>query len=206
MFAGSGSPGRASPPAQTGEMLSAICFTLTLGSPPIIEPPNPADTFDPVHGEVTVDDSGMEILVYDDNRKLVGAMVMAPTPSHVQIDASFVDGYVSVGLLLLGPDEIAAPFRLEPNLLTDLSPDEAAARIETMLSFVDPMLTDIDIPGGSRQAGPSRRQCMWIFAGAALMCGVSAVTPGNIAAAAGCLIMVHNGICACSDYIPIKVC
>ena len=55
---------------------------------------------------------------------MIGALLAMPTEDHVQIDATFTDGYASIALSLARPDP-SEP--LAENLQTDLHPEFATA-------------------------------------------------------------------------------
>jgi len=181
-------------------VLTSILLVMTLGSPPGSPPEiaQPIEAFDPVRAEITVDDDGtLEILAYDAEDALVGALLASPSDAHVQIDASFPDGYASIGLVLVAPDPSGLP---EQNLDTDLEPDLVAARISTLFGFVAP-------PPSGVIGQATRKQCMYIFAGVAGACGLAAtLTPLSVFAAWGCVSGFASALCSCADYLPFNVC
>lgn len=178
-------------------MLTAALLALPLGSPPVAPPHvnEPELPFDPVSAEVTVDDDGtMEILAFDRDGEIVGAMLTTPTEEHVQIDASFPDGYVSI-VLVLAEQDPSMP--LPQNLWTDLDPELVTARVTTMFEFVSP----------PRHGERGKRQCMFLLASTAAYCGVAAAfPPAGAIVVTGCFLQFANSLCACSEHIPIKVC
>jgi hypothetical protein len=142
-----------------------------------------------------VDEEGVEILTYDEQGELVGALVATPMDDHIRIDADFDDGYASVALTLGSAEEPAEI------LQSDLDPAVIEARVAKMFSFVAP-------PEDSATAAPSRGQCMWLFAGVAGACGTAALIPPAAPAGPlwGCMAGLGTALCACADYLPIKIC
>jgi hypothetical protein len=152
-----------------------------------------APDFNPERADVTVDEDGtLEILALDADGEMVGALLAMPTPEHVQIDASFRDGYVSF-VMVLDP---AVPF--VQDMRSDLPTSIAAERVTTLLSFVD-----------APTSGPfeaTKRGCMLKFAAISMTCGAAIFFPGAQLAALGCAWAYIESLCECSAYLPLKIC
>ncbi len=171
-------------------MLQVAVLTVSLGSPGL---PPVASDFAPVRADVTADDETLEILAFDVHGDMVGALIASPAEANVRIDASFSDGYASIALEL-GPHEV-----LTQNVQTDIDPRVAAARLSRMFGFVQAPVS------GPFEA--SKKECILLFAGVAGTCGLAAtLTPLNIFAAWGCVSGFATSLCACADYLPIKIC
>jgi hypothetical protein len=171
---------------------TTLAILLQLQTPPPDVPhPQP---FAPVRAEVAMDEHAIEILTYDEQGELIGALVATPNDDHIRIDADFDDGYASIALDLGPVQEPVA------NLQSNLEPDVVAARVSEMFGFVAP-------PGPVPIAGPSKKHCMWIFAGVAGACGLGALfPPASIHLVWGCFAGVGGAMCACGKYLPIDIC
>jgi hypothetical protein len=171
---------------------TTLALQLALQTPP---PEGPAPkAFAPVRAEITTDEYGIEILVYDERDELVGALVATPEDEYIAIDADFDDGYASIALTL-GPIE-----EPEKNLQSNLDPAVVADRVSEMFAFVAP-------PELSPFAAPSKQECMWILAGVAGTCGLGALfPPASVYLVWACLSGAGGALCACGDYLPIDIC
>jgi hypothetical protein len=147
---------------------------------------------------ITVDEEKgtLEILAFDGEGEMVGALLAQPSVDRIRIDASFPDGHASFELVL---DPTLPPQPLD----TDLEPNVAVRRVSDLLAFI---LTAGPIEGASR------RECMWIFAGLAGSCGLAATfTPTGVAgvlAAWGCLSGLGAAACSCAEHLPelLRIC
>jgi hypothetical protein len=153
----------------------------------------PPYEFDPVTSEVSVDDDGtLEVLVFDDDGFMDGAMLITPLPDHIRFDASFGDGDVSFKLLIFG-DEAAVQL-----LGMGLPAHVAEARVNTMLEFADVAEDD-----GLQHI--SKRRCMIKFGTIAAVCaGAAALGVGG--AVVPCAFYLVDTWCECLPLLGYDPC
>lgn len=151
--------------------------------------------FAPVRAEVTADEEGVEILTFDEQGELVGALVATPNDDHIRIEADFSDGYASIALTL---DLLEEPAKI---LGSDLDAAVVEARVAEMFAFVA-------APEAPSAAAPGKGQCMWMFASLAGACGTAALIPPAAPAGPlwGCIAGLGTALCACGEYLPIEIC
>jgi hypothetical protein len=172
-------------------MLTTSLLAVLIAAPPDTIT-RPLDPFDPASAEVTVDDDGtLEILVFDDEGAMIGALLATPTTDHVQIDASFADGYASFALVL---DPVTLPMQA---YRSDLPVETAGERVNTMLAFVDEPSPTME----------SKRSCIMKLAITAAICGAGAAfPPATVHIIVGCLGNAVGALCECAPYLPVKIC
>jgi hypothetical protein len=153
----------------------------------------PPDEFDPVTSEVSVDDYGsLEVLVFDADGFMDGAMLITPLPDHIRFDASFGDGDVSFKLVLFG--DKAAVQLLDMGLPVHV----AEARVNTMLEFADGAEDD-----GSQHI--TKRRCMIKFGTIAAVCaGAAALGVGG--AVVPCAFYLVDSLCECLPLLGYDPC
>jgi hypothetical protein len=174
-------------------MFTATTLSILLQLQP--EPPEPPpvrEPFSPVRAEVTAVEKGVEILTYDDQGELIGALIATPDGDHgVRIEADFDDGYA---MLRLSPDEP------DNNAMqTDLEQTEAVGRVAKMFGLTVPSTGPLEA---------SHDECMWIFAGIATICGSAALSPqlAGPLLLGECLLGRGGALCECGEYLPLDIC
>lgn len=149
--------------------------------------------FDPVTSEVSVDDDGtIEVLAFDDDGLMDGAMLITPLPDHIRFDASFGDGDVSFKLVVAG-DELTVQL-----LHMGLPAHIAEARINMMLEFAD-----VADDGGPEFI--TKRRCMIRFGTIAAVCaGAAALGIGG--AIVPCSFYAVDTFCDCLPLLGYDPC
>lgn len=203
-------------------MLTATTLTTILYS---LNPPDSflaaADDFDPVNAEVSIDaDHTLEILVFDDDGRLDGALLITADPATgVRMEASFADGYAIAtvsdhdpsrtfappGMISLaalqrrcGDSEEPLP-ELDVWWATDLpDPCVATERVETMLALAYDPIVALGEPLADK---PSKRECIWRFAISGSVCVATIAAPGL---AGTCAVSTVMNLCACAQHLGIK--
>ena len=174
-------------------MIDTVVTTILLSlSPPAgVAPPY---EFDPVTAEVTEDEDGaLEVLAFDTDGRMDGAMLATPLNDHIRIDASFADGYVSFELVLL---ENGAGLR---NVEMDLDEQVAEERVSVMLRFAS-------VAEGAEQP-ITRRRCMIKFATIAALCAGAAAVPALRAGAVlPCVGSLIDTYCDCLPLLGYDPC
>jgi hypothetical protein len=139
----------------------------------------------------------LEILTYDEQGELIGALVATPHEDHIRIEADFDDGYASIALSL-GPVEESVE-----NLQSDLDSAVVATRVSEVFALVS---DTVALPEPGPLATPSRKQCMMAFAVVVGTCGIAALNPANIFIGWGCVSGFAKSMCDCGEYLPINIC
>jgi hypothetical protein len=142
-----------------------------------------------------VDEDGtLEVLAFDADGWMDGAMLATPNVDHIRIDASFGDGHVSFEIVLL--DERMSMRAVE----MDLPAHVAEERLSTMLGFA----------ADATEHGPAepitRRRCMVKFATIAVVCGGAAVLSLGAGAVVGCAWWLVDTYCDCLPLLGYDPC
>jgi hypothetical protein len=151
--------------------------------------------FNPVTAEVSVEDGGtLEVLAFDADGLMDGAMLATPNVDYIRVDASFGDGYVSFELALL--DEGMTMRAVE----MDLPAHVAEERLSTMLGFA------ADATENGSEEPITKRRCMVKFATIAAICGGAAVLSLGGGAVVGCAWWLVDTYCDCLPLLGYDPC
>jgi hypothetical protein len=172
-------------------MLTTLTVLLSLSPPDSLAPPY---EFDPVTAEVSeVEHGGLEVLAFDAEGRMDGAMLAMPLDGYIQIDGSFGDGYVSFEMVV---NEDGASIR---NVEMDLDENVAEHRLSTMLGFAS-------VLDGPEQP-TTKRGCMLRFGAIATLCAAAiAVPPIAGGAAVACTGALLHTYCECLPLLGYDPC
>jgi hypothetical protein len=151
--------------------------------------------FNPLTAEVSVDDDGtLEILAFDADGMMDGAMLATPNVDHIQIDVSFGDGYVSFEFVILEDGVTMRAVEM------DLPTHVAEERVNTMLGFA------ADASEEGAEGLISKRRCMVKFATIAAVCGGAAALGAGAAAIIPCAGGLIDSLCDCLPLLGYDPC
>lgn len=211
---------------------TTVLLTATLASPQTDTVTQSTAEFDPDRAVVTILDDGLEIQAFDDG-ELVAVLLMTVDAERLQLDASFVDGFVE-GVMPSSPADFDPPPEMissdqlrqlcegyEPESdsegdvmwwATDLGdPCAATARVGIIFELAEGGIAESEAelnirPKDDALLGPTKKECIVRFAVAGTVCGFTIAFPYTIFAAIACLKGVFDTWCGCGKYLPVKVC